>query len=83
MNEAIPILTITVFVMAGLIIYLTIINALDRRQHRKWIDDLLTRLMARDIPEYVHAVQAGGRDPELAAKLDEVMDFYENDRVPV
>jgi len=83
MNEAIPILTITVFVMAGLIIYMTIINALDRRQHRKWIDDLLTRLMARDIPEYVHAVQSGGHDPELAAKLDEVMDFYENDRVPV
>jgi hypothetical protein len=88
MNEATAsVLMITVFIMAGLVIYLTIINALDRRASNRRIDDLLTRLMARDVPEYVSAKQSLGQDPEIMARLDELAADREyqdyRDRIPV
>lgn len=72
-----------IFILIGVIIYLTFINYTDRRSFQKIIDDLLNRIYSKNFPEYVDGRSRLQRKPdeplstkerlkglELAEKLD-------------
>ena len=87
MNEAIQL--IPVIVMAGLIVFLAVTNHTDRKQNRKREDDLITRLMSRDVIEYSQAAFQLKKQPDEPITagertISEAQDaFRENDRIPI
>jgi hypothetical protein len=85
MNEAIQL--IPVLILAGMVFFLAVLLIIDRKQHQRWINDLHLKLLARDVPEYVNAMQGLKIDPELMSRLEEQAEEQEyanyQDRVPV
>ena len=87
MNEAIQL--IPVIILAGLIVFLAVINHIDRKANRKREDDLITRLMSRDVIEYSQAAFQLKKQPDEPKTSGERVvseaqeSWLENDRIPI
>jgi hypothetical protein len=76
-------------VLVGLVIYLVAVNAIERKRNHAREDDLITRIMSRDVIEYANAAYNLQREPDAPVTSEErVVEMaqeqaYTADRIPV
>jgi len=67
---------VTIIVLCGLVIYLTIVNAVEKQLARKNEEKLLNRLMARDFSDYARHTKELEQEIAPIVQREEQLEAY-------